>query len=180
MKVSDWSNPELPPYLKVQLNDANGKWLTNLASNRYDLDHQGQWQKLVIDCDLPPNAPKVSLAVGRAFDPPTSGTILLDDLESTQPKPRAVPPPRPKRLAGATGPCRNSKRQWPMDWPADSPPRREGTRENRSLLRDVSSWPSCLRVSLTLSSYRGELPHIQKSLVAVTWIAISPASPPAA
>jgi hypothetical protein len=81
MKVADWSDPKLPPYAKLGLNDARDQWITNVVSNRYDLARQGQWQQLVIDCDMPLSAEQSVFAIERGeFESPTSGTIWIDDL----------------------------------------------------------------------------------------------------
>lgn len=81
MKVADWSAPALPPYVKLGLNDAKGTWITNVVSGAYDLKRQGQWQQLVIDCEMPPSAEQSVFAIERGeFDPAISGTIWVDDL----------------------------------------------------------------------------------------------------
>lgn len=81
MKVADWSAKDIPPYVKLGLNDAKGVWITNVNSAKYDLQRQGQWQQLAIDCEMPPLAEQSIFAIERGeFDAEVSGTIWLDDL----------------------------------------------------------------------------------------------------
>jgi hypothetical protein len=81
MKVPDWSSPTLPPYIKFGFNDASGKWMTNVSSNKYDLQKAGEWQQLTMDFDVPPDTGSTQFEIERGeFLPPAGGTILLDDL----------------------------------------------------------------------------------------------------
>ncbi|GEM_PF-6840403 len=52
-----------------------------MNSAKYDLQRQGQWQQLAIDCEMPPLAEQSIFAIERGeFDAEVSGTIWLDDL----------------------------------------------------------------------------------------------------
>jgi len=47
LKVDSLEPERYEPYLKIGLTDAEGKWLTNLQTNRYDTGKLGEWQHLV-------------------------------------------------------------------------------------------------------------------------------------
>lgn len=46
LKVNILEPGQLRPYLKIGLTDSEGKWLTNCATNSYDMGDSGQWQHL--------------------------------------------------------------------------------------------------------------------------------------
>ncbi|MBN2313908.1 MAG: DUF4832 domain-containing protein [Sedimentisphaerales bacterium] len=46
LKVNTMEPAHSPPYLKIGLADAEGKWLTNCSTNSYDMSHPGTWQRL--------------------------------------------------------------------------------------------------------------------------------------
>jgi len=70
------------PYVKIGVNDANGRWLDNYGSNRYDLSKLGTWQRLEVSADLPVNAAKAHLAIEKgAYETPITATMRIDDVE---------------------------------------------------------------------------------------------------
>jgi len=46
LRVKTLGPDRLPPYLKIGLTNRKGKWLTNCATNSYDMSHSGAWQRL--------------------------------------------------------------------------------------------------------------------------------------
>lgn len=46
LKVNTIEPTRLPPYLKIGLADAEGKWLTNCPTNSYNMSKPGTWQRL--------------------------------------------------------------------------------------------------------------------------------------
>jgi hypothetical protein len=74
--------PRAPaPYLKVGLSDVNGKWLTNIQTNGYDLARLGTWQRLVALVETTPNTGGGHLAVEKgSLEARINATIRLDDV----------------------------------------------------------------------------------------------------
>ncbi len=70
------------PYLKIGVNDADGNWIENYSSNRYDLSRPGTWQPLTVIADVPINAATAHLAIEKgAHSTPIRATIRLDDVK---------------------------------------------------------------------------------------------------
>ncbi|MEI6502273.1 MAG: DUF4832 domain-containing protein [Armatimonadota bacterium] len=82
MKVEECPDKQPAPYLKIGVNDAKGKWITNFSTEQYDLTKPGTWQLLEGLGDLPASAYTVDLAV-ETGDVSRSLTmkLLLDDVK---------------------------------------------------------------------------------------------------
>jgi hypothetical protein len=73
--------PHQAPYLKLGVNGADGKWITNANSNNYDLQKVGVWQRLVVDAETPPSAASGDIALEKgALETPISATIRIRDV----------------------------------------------------------------------------------------------------
>ena len=69
------------PYLKIGLSDAQGKWLTNVQTNGYDLGRLGTWQRLVAFVETTPNTAGGHLAIEKgSLEGRISAAIRLDDV----------------------------------------------------------------------------------------------------
>ncbi len=68
--------PRLGPYVKLGVNDAEGKWIDNFSTGRYDLTKLGTWQELTGFVEVPVNGATADLAVEKG-DNFTSVTIDL-------------------------------------------------------------------------------------------------------
>lgn len=70
------------PFLKLGINGADGRWLTNLNTAAYDLTAPGTWQRLEGTGEVPANAGSADLAIERG-DPSPEITVdlRLDDLQ---------------------------------------------------------------------------------------------------
>lgn len=69
------------PYLKIGVNDAEGRWFENHGSNRYDLGRIGEWQELVVTADLPLQAASLDLAIEKGeYHTPITVRLRLDDV----------------------------------------------------------------------------------------------------
>lgn len=69
------------PYLKIGLSDAQGKWLTNIQTNSYDLARLGTWQRLVALVETTPNTVGGHLAIEKgSLEARISAAIRLDDV----------------------------------------------------------------------------------------------------
>jgi len=81
MRVNNISRPGLPPYLKIGVHDADGKWITNLTTDRYDTRKPGTWQELETTADLPAGAVRLQIAVETGSrESPIDVDLLLDDV----------------------------------------------------------------------------------------------------
>jgi hypothetical protein len=81
LKVDKLEPGRYIPYLKIAANDADGKWIANFGSNRYDTKALGTWQKLTVLADLPADTGQVALAIETgSLDLPISVDMYLDDL----------------------------------------------------------------------------------------------------
>ncbi len=70
-----------PPYLKIGLSDAQGKWLTNVQTNSYDLGRLGTWQRLVAFVETDPNTSGGHLAIEKgSLEARIAAAIRLDDV----------------------------------------------------------------------------------------------------
>ena len=82
MKVVAIEPSEAPPYLKLGVHDAEGRWITNLNTNQYDLSKLGTWQQLDAYCDTPPEAAMGHIAIEKgALEMPITVAILVDDVK---------------------------------------------------------------------------------------------------
>jgi len=78
----DAIEPRLPPYVKLGVYDAAGRWLTNFSTDQYDLDKMGTWQHLVGYVETPGDAAIGDIAVEKGvLDEPVRATIRLDDVQ---------------------------------------------------------------------------------------------------
>lgn len=80
--VDEISRQDKAPYLKVGINEAGGKWITNFSTNPYDLKRVGTWQKLEGNADLPANAATADLALEKGDNStPVTLKLRLDDVK---------------------------------------------------------------------------------------------------
>jgi len=69
------------PYIKIGVNDVEGKWIENYGSDRYDLAKLGTWQRLEVTADLPVSAGSMDIAIEKgAHSIPIAATIRVDDV----------------------------------------------------------------------------------------------------
>ncbi len=69
------------PYLKIGVYGPDGRWLTNLNTDPYDLDAGATWQRLQLTGDLPADAAGADLAIERGdLEPQVTADLCLDDL----------------------------------------------------------------------------------------------------
>jgi len=69
------------PYVKIGVNDTEGKWIANFTSEPYDMARAGAWQKLQVTVDVPVNAAFLHLAVEKgAYSTPIQASIYFDDV----------------------------------------------------------------------------------------------------
>jgi hypothetical protein len=81
MKVDKLAPAKFVPYLKIAANEADGKWITNFNSNRYDTKALGTWQKLTVLAELPGNVGQLALAIETgSLELPITIDMQLDDL----------------------------------------------------------------------------------------------------
>jgi len=82
MKVEECAPKQPAPYLKIGVNDAKGKWITNFSTEKYDLTKLGTWQLLEGLGDLPASAYTVDLAVETGdVNASLTTTLRLDDVK---------------------------------------------------------------------------------------------------
>jgi hypothetical protein len=82
MKVDDCTNKQMAPYLKIGVNAADGKWITNFSTERYDLGKPGTWQLLQGTADLPANAATADLAIEKGDNStPVTLKLWLDEVK---------------------------------------------------------------------------------------------------
>ncbi len=86
-RLSGWMRVERiepqgkPPFLKIGINDADGRWLTNLNTGRYDVGRPGIWQELSGLIDVPVNGARFDLAIEKGDNTTEVNLSLrLDDL----------------------------------------------------------------------------------------------------
>lgn len=86
-RLSGWMRVERiepqgkPPFLKIGVNDADGKWLTNFNTGRYDVGRLGAWQELSGMIDVPVNGARFDLAIEKGDNTTEVNLSLrLDDL----------------------------------------------------------------------------------------------------
>ncbi len=81
MKVDKLEPGNKPPYVKIAVNNADGKWLDNYGSNRYDTAAMGTWQTLTVLADLPGSTATVDLAIETGdMERPITVDLRLADL----------------------------------------------------------------------------------------------------
>ena len=69
------------PYLKLGVNNRDGKWLTNFNSGTYDLRQMGTWQRLEADVEVPLDGASGDVAIERGSqEAPISARLWLDDV----------------------------------------------------------------------------------------------------
>ncbi|MEN6305454.1 MAG: carbohydrate binding domain-containing protein, partial [Armatimonadia bacterium] len=70
------------PFLKLGVNAADGKWITNVTSNHYDTTKLGTWQKLEAIGEMPANAATVDIAIEKGDNStPVTVNLRVDDLK---------------------------------------------------------------------------------------------------
>ncbi|MBC8443103.1 DUF4832 domain-containing protein [PVC group bacterium] len=70
------------PYVKIGVSGADGKWIENYVSGKYDLSELGTWQQLTVIADVPMNAASAHLAIEKgAYSTPITATMRLDDVK---------------------------------------------------------------------------------------------------
>jgi hypothetical protein len=81
MKVNHLAPTALPPYLKLGIHDAEGDWLANITTNKYDPQGLGQWQQLTATAETPLNAALGQFAVERGSNSQSTRVQMwLDDV----------------------------------------------------------------------------------------------------
>jgi hypothetical protein len=81
MKVDSISDANRPPFLKLGVNDAAGKWINNFATNRYDTARLGTWQQLTGFIETPANAARADIAVEKGdLESAVTLSFHLDDV----------------------------------------------------------------------------------------------------
>ena len=70
------------PYLKIGVNNAEGKWIENHSSGKYDLEKLGTWQLLQVTAEVPIEAGSADIAIEKgAHSTPITARIRLDDVK---------------------------------------------------------------------------------------------------
>ena len=81
MLVEDIQPGGFPPYMKLAANAADGTWLENYVSRKYDMRRMGTWQKLVAVGEVPLEAAVGIIAIEKgAHDTPIEARIRIDDV----------------------------------------------------------------------------------------------------
>lgn len=81
MKVDSLTLNTPAPYLKIGLNDQDGKWLTNVETNKYDATKLGTWQKLEAWIETTPQTAQGALAIEKgSLESRPQMTLRLDDV----------------------------------------------------------------------------------------------------
>ncbi|MBC7288923.1 MAG: DUF4832 domain-containing protein, partial [Armatimonadetes bacterium] len=82
MLVEAIDPPDFPPHVKIGANRADGKWIANYTTNKYDLSRIGTWQLLQGIFEITPEAASFDLCVETGtFDVPITARIRLDDVK---------------------------------------------------------------------------------------------------
>lgn len=82
MKVDRIEPATHAPYLKVGLNDAQGKWINNAATNTYDLSKIGTWQYLSGFAETTPDTATGQLAIEKgSLEDKITIAMRLDDVK---------------------------------------------------------------------------------------------------
>lgn len=81
MKLDSLSNTNRPPYLKLGVNDADGKWIANFPTGRYDTAKLGTWQQLTGIVETPARAAKADIAIEKGdMESKMTLSLHLDDV----------------------------------------------------------------------------------------------------
>lgn len=81
MKIDKLEPGNKPPYVKIAVNAADGKWLDNFGSNRYDTAALGTWQTLTVLAEIPAAAATADLAIETGdLEHPITIDLRLADL----------------------------------------------------------------------------------------------------
>ena len=84
MLVEQLEPTSRPPYLKIGVHDAEGKFLTNYNTNTYDVSQLGTWQQLVTYCETSGEAALGYVAIEKGvLELAIEATIRIDDVELT-------------------------------------------------------------------------------------------------
>ena len=82
LKVDRLDPPNQSPYLKLGVNDAAGKWITNFLTDKYDMTKTGTWQLLTGTVETPADAATGDITIEKGgLDLKVSGTMRLDDVQ---------------------------------------------------------------------------------------------------
>ena len=82
MLVEELEPANKAPYLKIGLTDAEGEWLTNCHTQRYDTTRRGEWQQLTGVFETTADTASGHLAIEKGGRTTTMrATIRLDDVE---------------------------------------------------------------------------------------------------
>jgi hypothetical protein len=82
LRVDDLQGTRRGPYLKIGVNDPEGRWLTNLNTAAYDLAAMGAWQRLQGIGEVPAKAGSADLAIERGEpDAEIHVDLRLDDVQ---------------------------------------------------------------------------------------------------
>ncbi len=82
MKVDQLQPDSLPPYLKLGISNAEGEWVENSTTEKYDLRRAGEWQQLCATAETSLHAAKGQFAIERGTrDTQTAARIWLDDVQ---------------------------------------------------------------------------------------------------
>ena len=81
MKVDALTPGAAPPYLKIGLNDASRKWITNVETNHYDVARLGTWQELMAWVETTPETATGVIAVEKgSLEARPTISLRLDDV----------------------------------------------------------------------------------------------------
>jgi hypothetical protein len=81
MKV-ETVDPQLPPYAKIGVNAADGRWITNFNTNQYDLTQTGTWQRLVAYADTPGETASGDLSIEKGqLETPVTARVVIRDVK---------------------------------------------------------------------------------------------------
>jgi hypothetical protein len=79
-KVLGWQAPQGAPYLKAGLNAADGHWIRNFETERYDLKQSPTWQPLSVTFDAPVEAASADLAIEKGGRFAVTADLWLGDV----------------------------------------------------------------------------------------------------
>ena len=81
MKVDSLSDADHPPYLKLGVNDTDGKWIVNFPTSRYDTAKLGAWQQLAGIIETPARAAKADITIEKGdLESKLTLSLHLDDV----------------------------------------------------------------------------------------------------
>jgi len=71
-----------PPYIKIGANRADGRWIENYNTNKYDLSRMGTWQPLQGIFEISPEAASFDLCVETGtYEVPITVRLRIDDVK---------------------------------------------------------------------------------------------------